>query len=121
MNPEIKKLVEAPLADPLKINIPGGRDALPPRPRQPKEQRYPAPGDLTPKQVRERKALDEQAKREKLYDYYATTDLPAERVAEHVGVYRLEEDGTDDAGKVKYKRVLDVAKVEAALAWRRNK
>jgi hypothetical protein len=120
MDERLKALVDAPLANPLRLNIPGGKEALPPKPRAVSEVKQHRPGDLTARQVRERKAAAEQQKLDALYNYYATTDVPAERVAEHIGVRKLVEDGTDDAGKMKYKSVLDVDTVRHALAVRRQ-
>ena len=117
MDPKLKALVDAPLANPLAINLPEGRR---PAPRDNSPARQHRPGDLTPDQLRAKRANEANAKLATLYDYYAGTEVPPERVAEHLGVYRTEEDGTDDKGQVKYKRVLDVEKVRSELAWRRQ-
>lgn len=126
MDPELEKLRNAPLANALRINIPGGREALPPKPREKKEHMSAAEkearGYLTTAQLRERKEQALAAKHAELYDYYAGTKLPAARVAEYMGVYRLEEDGTEEDGTtLKFKRVLDVGKVRTELSWRRKK
>lgn len=125
MDPKLEALRDAPLANALRLNIPGGREALPPKPREQKEQlsdaEKAARGYLTGKQLRERKAKQADAKLAELYEYYAGTEIPAERVAQHMGVYRTEEDGKDEDGKVKFKRVLDVEKVASELKWRRDR
>lgn len=114
----LQSLIDAPLANATKINLPMGRRAAP---RVKAEPRQPRPGDLTPAQVRERKAKALSDKQEKLLDYYATTSIPAERVAEHIGLYRVVQIGVDEeTHKPITERVLDVQQVESALAWRRK-
>lgn len=116
MDAKMQALIDAPLANPGKLNLPEGR-----RPIE-RGRKVPAPDGLTPAQVKERKAKEAADKLAKLLDYYATTDLPAEKVARDIGLSRMVEDGVDeDTGKVKFKRVLDVEKAEAELAWRRSK
>jgi len=100
-----------------KIWLPLGRK---PAPRATKPEYIPQAGDLTPAQVRERKAKAFTAKQQKLLDYYATTDLEAETVARHIGMFRMVETGTDDKGKPIVAKVLDVEGVAAQLAWRRK-
>ena len=114
----LKALIDAPLANPARINLPMGRRPAPRSSPQPHERR---PGDLTPKQVRERKAKATTDRQEKLLDYYATVDVPVERVAEHVGLYRQEQTGRDDSGNPIFSRVLDVERAKAALDRRRRK
>lgn len=124
MDPKLKALVDAPLADPLRLNIPGGRDALPPKPRERREHLSPAEkkerGYLTGKELAQRKHDEAYAKLSTLFDYYSTTDIPVERVAQHVGVYRMVEIGTDEDGKPKYERQLDVERVRQELDFRRK-
>lgn len=119
MDPKLKALVDAPLANPLAINIPGGRDALPPKPREVKPAEQHRPGDLTKAQLAERKRDEEYQKLSTLFDYYSTTNIPAERVAQHVGVYRMVEIGSED-GKPVYERQLDVERVRQELDFRRK-
>jgi hypothetical protein len=123
MDPKLKALVDAPLADPLRLNIPGGRDALPPKPREKREHLSPTEkkerGYLTGKQLAQRKHDEAYKKLSTLFDYYSTTDIPAERVAEHCGVYRLVEVGSED-GKPVYERQLDVERVRQELDFRRK-
>jgi hypothetical protein len=77
----LQQLADAPLADPNKINLPMGRRPLP---RPAKEARIPEPGDLTLREVRERRAKEASRKVDTLLDYYARTDVPLERIAEHL-------------------------------------
>jgi hypothetical protein len=119
MDEFLKKLVDAPLKSATKINLPMGRKPATRAPRQPHERRE---GDLTLKEVRERKAASIDKKRSALLDYYAGTDVPAQRVAEHLGIFRSEECGVDEeTGKPIINYVLDVEGVEAALRQRRGK
>lgn len=117
MDDYLRKLVEAPLANAVKINLPQGRQ---PARREKVERAFPAPNDLTPAQVRENKAKAISDKRQKLLDYYATVDISAEQVARHIGMFVLVQTGVDEeTGKPTYKRELDVKTVEAQLAARR--
>lgn len=120
MDPYLKKLRDAPLADPANIYLPQGKRVMKRGPRD-KYHSDDMPPKLTRAQLDERKQADLGAKLNSLLDYYAGTDLPPERVAEHLGIYRNEQDGTDDKGKPKFKRVLDVERVKAQLDWRRSK
>lgn len=112
MDDYMKSLVEAPLANATKINLPQGRK---PAPRSdgggPEQRRFAA----------DRRAAGVSSKRSALFDYYATTDTPADRVAEHLGLYRKEQTGSDDKGKPIFSRVLDVKLAETQLAARRGK
>ena len=83
MDPKLKALADAPLANPLAINLPEGRR---PAPRDVDPAREHRPGDLTKAQLAERKRDEEYKKLSALFDYYSTTDIPAERVAQHVGI-----------------------------------
>lgn len=115
---EMRALIDAPLADPLKINLPKGRRPLP---RGTKDRSDSIPcAKLSSQQLKDRKIKAEADKLNKLLDYYATTDLPAAKVAEHLGLYRQHQTGVDDKGKPTFERVLDVARAEQQLAWRRK-
>lgn len=116
----LQSLIDAPLADPIKIFSPGGKR---PAPRSPKIEYADDIGvpKLTSKQVRERKDKAAAQKLDALLTYYAGTDLPAEKIAEHLGLYRQEQTGVDDKGKPTFARVLDVKRVEREMAWRRAK
>ena len=115
----LQRLIDAPLADACKINPPAGKR---PNPRAKKPEYYGGPDGqaLSPRQLRERKKKAEAAKLEALFDYHASTDLEPRRVAEHLGLYRQEQTGTDINGKPTFSRVLDVERVEEQLAWRRK-
>lgn len=126
MDPKLQALIDAPLANPLRLNIPGGKENLPPRPRASKEQSLSpaerkARGILTAKEARERKAADDAKRLGKLFDYYAGTDIPAATVAAHMGLFKTVETGEVVEGKPVTERVLDVERAAAQLAWRRKK
>jgi hypothetical protein len=116
---KMQALIDAPLADPAKIYLPEDRR---PAKRGPRTQcdDIGAP-KLTGKQIAERKRKAASAKLATLFDYYAPTGLSAARVAEYMGLYRQQQDGTNDKGKPIFIRVLDVETVEAQLAWPRAK
>jgi hypothetical protein len=118
-NKHMQSLIDAPLANAIKVNLPGGKLAArrSPKPEYGDEIGCPK---VSAKELKERKRKAEEAKRSDLYDYYAATDLTPKRVAEHMGIYRQEQTGTDDQGKPVFARVLDVKTVEAQLAWRRK-
>lgn len=115
---KLQGLIDAPLADPWKIYLPEGR-------RKASRGSRAETGDdigcpkLTHKALIERKDKALSGKINALLDYYATTDLPAERVAEHVGLYRKEQTGVSEDGEPIFARVLDVGRVRQQLAWRR--
>lgn len=117
-NVDVKALAAAPYCKSIgKINLPAGRKPV----TRERIQTVPRPGDLTTAEVKERKAKAISAKQTALLDYYATVDVPAERVAQHVGLYRLVEVGIDEASrKPIYERQLDVAKAERELVGRRK-
>lgn len=117
MDDFMRSLIEAPLADPARIYAPGGKR---PAPRGPKVE-YDDIGcpKITGKELAAYKKKVANDKLEALYAYYATTDLTAEKIAEHIGLYRQEQTGVDDKGKPTFARVLDVERVEKQLAWRR--
>lgn len=120
MTHPLQSLIDAPLADAAKINLPAGRRSAP----RGKKEVY---GDeigcpkVSAKELRERREGAALAKLNTLFDYYATTALTAEQVATHMGLYRREQVGEDDTGKPKFERVLDVKLAEQQLAWRRQK
>lgn len=124
MDKYLQSLVAAPLANPLKINgdpanLNGGKPYPAPRARKPPT--TPHPNDLTRKQLRERKEKEHNAKLEMLYAYYATTDKDAATVAQHMGVFRLDQTVVDkETGKPIHTKTLDVERVEAQLKWRRE-
>lgn len=119
IDPQMKALIDAPLADACKINLPAGKRSA----RRAQKIDY---GDdigcpkLSRKEIAARNAKAADNKLSSLFDYYATTDLSARRVAEHLGLYRKEQTGTDEAGKPVFSRVLDVKRAEGELAWRRK-
>lgn len=117
MDEMLKKLAEAPLANALAINLPQGRK---PAKRSGGEKPPLRDGDLTSAQVRERRAKAQEKAIGELLDYYAGTEVPAERIARHLNFYRSQQTGTDDKGKPIFQRVLDTERVEAELAWRRK-
>ena len=81
--PSAKDLVDLPLADPLKLYIhPGARPKVK---RGPKAQYADEIGEkLSRKQVEEMREAERDARYAKLFDYYAGTDVPFERVAQHL-------------------------------------
>ena len=117
MDPLLKKLIAAPLADPLKIHLPMGRN---PAKRGPRGEPGIAEGHLTRSQLKERKEREANEKLRKVLDYYGTTDLSPEQVAHHCGLYRQVKTGEDEEGRPIYERQLDVEKAAEELAWRRK-
>ena len=109
MDPNVRALIDAPLASATKINLPKGR----------KPSTAPRADPALAKAARERRDATITAKQEQLLDYYATTTVPAERVAEHVGFLHQVQTGTTDKGKPIFRRVADVGRTEAALKFRR--
>lgn len=83
MNSELRALVDAPLADPLKINLPLGRR---PVKRSTQPARAKEAGELTKDQLRERREKAASDARHSILRYYSTTSIPFERVAAHVGL-----------------------------------
>lgn len=83
MDDTMKALVNAPLADPLKIYLPMGRRPGA-RGGKPVYEGEFAPEKLTSKQVRERRENAQGDKVASLLDYYGTTNVPCERIAEHL-------------------------------------
>jgi hypothetical protein len=115
----LQALIDAPLADPAKLAIHGEARKISRGPRLREHDGIRAP-KLTREQLAERKGKQLSAKLNKLLDYYATTDLPAEKITEHLGLYRQVQVGVSDDGKPVIERVLDVKTVEGQLAWRRK-
>jgi hypothetical protein len=115
----LQSLIEAPLADPVKLAIHGEPRKIKRGPRVRENDNIGAP-KLSRDQLAERKSKQFSAKLNSLFDYYATTNLPAEKVAEHVGLYRQVQTGMDDKGKPVFTRAPDIKTVEAQLAWRRR-
>jgi hypothetical protein len=119
ISPLLQSLIDAPLANATKINLPGGKSPAP-RPKKSDATDDIGGPKLTMKQVRERKDRAAAERLSKLFDYYATTDLTAEKIAEHLGLYRNTQTGTDKDGKPIISRVLDVERAEQQIAWRRK-
>lgn len=118
MTHPLQSLIDAPLADATKKNVPSGKRATPRGSKSGHGDEIGFP-KVSGKELRERKAKAAAEKLGKLFDYYAATDMPAERVAEHMGLYRQEQAGTDAKGKPTFSRVLDVKRAEEQLSWRR--
>lgn len=115
----LQPLIDAPLANALKVNTPAGRRSTP-RAKKPEYQDEIGCPKASAKELRERKAKADLAKLETLFDYYAGTNLTSEKIAEHMGLYRNEQTGVSDDGKPIMTRVLDVGRAEAEIAWRRK-
>jgi hypothetical protein len=118
MKHPLQSLIDAPLADAVKINLPAGRRPAP-RAKKPEYGDELGCPKLTGKEIRQRKEKTAAAKLDALFDYYAGTDLTPEKVTAHLGLYRNEQTGVVD-GKPTFKQVPDVERVAAQLAWRRN-
>lgn len=123
MDDYLRKLAEAPLANPLKINadlpnLNGGRPF--PAPREKRVNNGGRDGHLTNAEVRAMKEKAQAEKLETLFAYYATTDKDAATVAQHMGLYKKVQTGADEeTGKPTYERVLDVERAAEQLKWRR--
>src|SRR2546423_948271 len=121
MDKKMQSLIDAPLADPNKVYLPEGKRRAPYSPRA-KYHGDEMPKGLSRSQLAERKQKARDEKLDKLYAYYAGTDLSIERIAEHMGIYRQEQTGVDEkTGKPVFVRKLDLKEVEANIAWRRKK
>jgi hypothetical protein len=81
----MQSLVEAPLADPLKTHLPFGRQHRTPRSKADQYDGVDAPR-LTSGQLDERRRTRTAIKLGETLDYYATTMVPFERVAQHTGL-----------------------------------
>jgi hypothetical protein len=108
----MKSLVDAPLANASKLNLPQGR--------QPTRSGRTVldPAERAAIQARKEAALN--AKVSALLDYYAGTSVPARRVAEHVGFFRKQQNGANKRGKAVFINVPDVERAERELAWRKE-
>jgi hypothetical protein len=120
ITPEMQALIDAPLADATKVNLPAGRRSAPRAKKAEYADEIGCP-KLKTSEVRARKQKAEDEKLGKLFDYYAGTDLTAEKIAEHMGLYRNDETGVDDKGKPTFTRVLDVRRAQEQIEWRRRK
>lgn len=118
---KMQALIDAPLADPVKINLPEGRQLAK------RGSRIRDTGDetdgglrLTRQQSIDRKEKAANEKLQTLFDYYAKTSHTPERIAELMGLYRHQQVGIDDKGKATFVRVLDVERVRQQIEWRRR-
>lgn len=121
MDSKLQRLADASMSVPGQA-LKKAKAEAPPRP---KRQRIAAEvtslPKLTTQQLRERaaKLLDE--KRETLLQHYAKTDLPPERVAEHVGITKQVDTGKKwSDGNPVMQTVPDVERVAARLEWIRS-
>ena len=88
INPEdidLKALADAPLADPLAINIPLGRRTAKRGPRHQYYDGIDAPR-ATRKELEDRRTESYSKKLCAVLDYYAGTTVPIERIAEHTNL-----------------------------------
>lgn len=89
IDPDIQRLLDAPLdgEDVARINKPwlpmGKRSA--PRAAKPEYHGEESPA-LTPRQLRERRDTERAKRMGSVLMYYATTDIPFERIAQHTGL-----------------------------------
>lgn len=125
MNEQLRKLAEAPLATQGKAMKDAQQLDIPKRPKR-ERSRAPAAapeGGLTKAQVKERQEKAHTAKQDALLHYYAGTDVPAERVARHIGFYRREEykpEGWEEGDDMAVRHVPDIDRTAAALKWIRE-
>jgi hypothetical protein len=119
MTHALQSLIDAPLANACKVNLPAGKRSAPRAKPHDLSDDIGCP-KLSTKELREIKKRNEAAKLASLFDYYATTELTGDRVAEHMGLYRQERTGEDKEGKPIFSRVLDVERADQQLAWRRK-
>lgn len=82
---DLLALANAPLADPLNLNVPLGRRVAKRGPRHAYYDGIDAPR-ATRTELEKRAANDRNSKLASVLDYYATTTIPIERVAEHTGI-----------------------------------
>jgi len=82
---DLKALAEAPLADPLRLNVPFGTK---PGKRGPRGSHYDGLEipRLTQAELQKRRESAFSKKLIAVLDYYATSSVPIERVAEHTGL-----------------------------------
>jgi hypothetical protein len=83
--PDMQALIDAPLADPLKLYVPAGKRVIRRGPRHAYHDGIDAP-KLTAKQLQDRKEGVYGEKLAAVLDYYASTSIPIERVAENTGL-----------------------------------
>lgn len=83
MDATLKLLVEAPLANPLKLNVPMGRRSAP-RGSKPVYVGDMGGEPLSQSELRTRRDNEKAAKVVSVLDYYATTQVPFDRIASHV-------------------------------------
>lgn len=95
----LQSYIDAPLADPVKLYLPQGKRPAK-RARKPQYEDGVDCPKLTRKELDRRAEKALSAKHDKLLEYYATTDLPNERIAEHLG--------------------LSVERVAGEMSWRRR-
>lgn len=116
MDPYLKALIDAPLADPAKLYLPQGkRTAKRFKPEYHDDIGCPK---LTGKQVRERKETEAKGKLASVLDYYATTEIPFAKIAELAGLYRIDQTGIDEDKKPILERVLDVERARKEMLCR---
>lgn len=87
MDKIMKSLIDAPLANPLKLNLVEVEGA-PKKARAPSKRTlsmWQAPAPII-KNAREHKERQARAKIASLLDYYATTAVPFDRIAEHMNL-----------------------------------
>lgn len=82
MNRELQALVDAPLANALSINLPAGKRPAP-KSAKPVYEGDLATETLTSGQLRESREKAADAKLASVLDYFATTAVPFDRIADH--------------------------------------
>jgi hypothetical protein len=82
---DLKAMADAPLADPLRLNIPFGKRTAPRGERARYYDGIDVPR-MTREEINKRKEEAFSKKLCAVLDYYATTEVPIERVAEHTGL-----------------------------------
>lgn len=85
-NVDLKVLADAPLADPLGLNIPLGRRTMKRGPRAVYCDSVDDGQRLKPSELQKRKEEAFSAKLCAVLDYYAKSTVPIERVAEHTNL-----------------------------------
>lgn len=85
IDPNLKAMADGPLANPLRLNVPMGRRAAP---RSAKAVYEGTIGDtpLTEGEAIKRREDSATAKMKAVLDYYATTTVPFDRIAEHTNI-----------------------------------
>lgn len=82
MNRELQKLVDAPLADPLKLYLPQGTRSAKKAPKVEYYDTVAAPR-ISRAKLAERRVDEYSTKLTAVLDYYGTTSVPFDRIAEH--------------------------------------